>query len=175
MKKFISIVLATIMMCSLCACSSEPASVPTTPPVSGSVEAPSTVETLPTESEINIPVDVEIVNYSVGKDCEDKECIIVSVKWTNNTSETCSYWLTIEDTAYQGGIELESSFPSYSDETAAEKYDAQNLELRPGASIEVDCYFILRNNSDDVEFEFTWYNWETFEYHIVATGICSLV
>lgn len=175
MNKFISVVLIIVMMFSMCACSSEPASTLSEPPVSGSVEAPSIADTPEVKSETaTIPVAVEILGYNIGKDYDGKDCIIVSVKWTNNTDEACSYWMTISDIAYQGGVELETSFPSSSDETAYEKYSADSLELRPGASIEVDCYFILRNNTDDVEFEFSWYDWNTFEDYIIATGICSL-
>lgn len=184
MKRFLAILCALTLIFSLAGCivvetPTEDADAPTaenstttTPEVSTPVATPEyEIQENPEDSDYA----AEITGYALGKNYEDKDCLIVYITWTNNSNETCAYYTALNAYAYQNGIELESSFPSSisNDENAYEIYENGQLELRPGASINVAEYFILRDpaNINDIEVEV--HDWISWEEIIVTGGITS--
>lgn len=76
--------------------------------------------------------------------------IVITYEWTNNSDETTGNWLSVIETAFQDGIELESAYM-----IEDERYDSSSsqTEVRPGTTLDIQCAYILRNTESKVEFE----------------------
>lgn len=85
---------------------------------------------------------VKYISHEVGYDRSDKKCLFVYYTFTNNNKEPKEFSYTIDDKAFQKGIELESSFWEV-DGFENNKY----AEIKPGAEITLVCVYQLRDNS----------------------------
>lgn len=85
---------------------------------------------------------VKYVSHEVGYDRSDKKCVFVYYTFSNNNKETKTFGYTIDDKAFQNGIELESSY------WEVEGYENNSYaEIKPGAEITVVCVYQLRDDS----------------------------
>lgn len=106
------------------------------------------------------PLDDDIIDVDIN-DCHVKylrhelvgnmageKCVAVYYEFTNNSNESKAFYVTVSDKAFQGGIELDSSFFHVNDES----HDT-SAEIKPGVSITVCSAFELRDQSTDIELE----------------------
>lgn len=93
---------------------------------------------------------VEIKNAAIVKDHKNNPSIIITYSWTNNSNETTSAEGSLMEKAFQDGVQLDTVFvensPIYNS-------DLSFKEIRPGASLDVQCAFELPNEHSVVEFE----------------------
>ena len=93
---------------------------------------------------------VEITGARLSQDYEGNPAIVVSYTWTNNSEDTTSAMVTMMESAFQDGVELENAIIMDDD-----NYDSGSSmkDVRPGASVEIQKAFLLDSESSVVEFE----------------------
>lgn len=94
---------------------------------------------------------VEIKNGVLTEDYSGNPVCIITYSWTNNSDEATSAIFAIEEKAFQDGVELEMAL------LVSDAYDAgaSMKEVKPGATLDVQCAFVLANKTSDVEIELT--------------------
>lgn len=101
---------------------------------------------------------IEITGATLDKDYYGNDIIIVSFTWTNNSDETDSAWSLFGKEAFQDGVELDSATMLKSGTMDTK---ANTLDVKPGASLEVQRAYILRNEESPVEFEISLlFDWD---------------
>lgn len=95
---------------------------------------------------------VEIKSAVLTNDYDGNQAIIVTYSWTNNGEETTSAMSSFLKKAFQGGVELDGAIVGNSDIYDS---DLRWKDIRPGTTFEVQCAFVLRDNSSPVEIEIT--------------------
>lgn len=94
---------------------------------------------------------VEAKSAFMTTDYEGGPVIVVTFSWTNNGDEAYSSMSQVMAKAFQGGVELENAIGvSNRDMFDPEPY---MLEIKPGASIDVQRAFLVRDMGSSVEFE----------------------
>ena len=91
---------------------------------------------------------VVIKSATVTTDYEGNPAIVVTYNWTNGSDETMMAMTALSSKAFQDGIQLESALmtsDNYTPNVAT--------ELKPGASLDVQAAYVLRNTTSPVEFE----------------------
>lgn len=75
----------------------------------------------------------------------DGLAIVVTYEWTNNSDRAASALISLTESAFQNGTALAPAFP--------EDYNnhSRHEQVEPGASLEVETAFSLRNETDPVE------------------------
>lgn len=93
---------------------------------------------------------VEITGARLSQDYEGNPAVVVSYTWTNNSEDTTSAMVTMMESAFQDGVELESAIIMGDD-----SYDSGSSmkDVRPGASVEIQKAFLLDSETSIVEFE----------------------
>lgn len=91
---------------------------------------------------------VVIVSVAMSKDYKDNPAIVVNYLFTNNSDEADSFMLSVTDTVFQGGIELETGLSVDGHDSGAAL-----LDIKPGATIEVTAAYLLRDTTSPVEIE----------------------
>ena len=94
---------------------------------------------------------VSILDYRLAKDYEGKPVIIVKYSFTNNGDESESFLLAFDESAFQGGIGLNTCY--FVEDSANYSADNQTKEIKPGASIDVEVAYVLNDSNTDVEIE----------------------
>lgn len=91
---------------------------------------------------------VELKDYYVTDDYEDK-ILVVTYSFTNNYDEPRSWIYSIDDIAYQNGVELGPVYSSY----GIDGYDftTYNSNIKPGVTVEVQNAYVLYDETTDVE------------------------
>lgn len=86
---------------------------------------------------------IKIVSAQKGKDYSDKEALIVTYEWTNNSDEEKMFGTTFTAKAYQNGVECS---PAY----MVDGVDSQKTltNIKPGAALEIQAAYLLTDNSD---------------------------
>jgi hypothetical protein len=91
-----------------------------------------------------------IKDFSLVKDWEGKDAILVNIDFTNNSEEGASYDWSCMSKAFQDGVELGTTFLSGDDELYNEN---GSKEIKPGVTIDVTSVFQLDNPDSPVEVE----------------------
>ena len=172
MKKIITFILALVMIMSMVACGSTTNEDPIT---STQSETP-VVENIPTTSEepVETPSEdnpsytAEIIGCSVVDDYEGNPALVIFINWTNNSEDTCAYWITMATKAFQNGIGLDTTYLGY-DSQYSDVTNATMTEVRPGTTIEVAEVFALQDTSAPVEIEIS--ELISFDSTILESGI----
>lgn len=94
---------------------------------------------------------VEIKGGQLATDYEGNPVCIITYSWTNNSDETTSAMYEISEKAFQDGVELDSAY--FILDTSVYDSGTSMKEVRPGATADIQCAFILANQTSDVEFE----------------------
>lgn len=97
---------------------------------------------------------------------ETYDVVILTLDYTNNSTETDSYAFTLRDSAFQNGVELEEFYnhdlmPSDSNTTK---------DVRPGSTVEVILAYKLTDDSD-MEFEIGYMYSDEQDRYIVNYSI----
>lgn len=79
-------------------------------------------------------------------DDDDRVAAAITFTWTNNSDETSNAFSALVVNAYQDGIQLDMTFTNG-------QRDEYMRNIRPGASLQVQYLFILRNTESSVEVE----------------------
>lgn len=96
--------------------------------------------------------EVQINDFTLGRDYQDSPAVLVSYTFTNNSDEATSATASLVSRAYQNGVELDSALI-----TGNESYNSQDSlkDVQPGASIDLQTAFVLSSETAPVEFEMT--------------------
>lgn len=130
-----------------------PASTPTPPssdPVTSSVPV-SAESTTPASGNSGTLGDyvVKFNGFSLSKDRDGNDAIIINYDFTNNSSDPAAALWALDLTSFQGGVALE---PAYSVEGCnSDPY--YTTEVKDGATISLQSSFLLRDLSTPVEVE----------------------
>lgn len=91
---------------------------------------------------------VSVVAYRKTTNYEGKPVIVLKLGFTNNSNNSEIFSLSVDLTAFQNGIELESAI------MLEDEYDShtRHAYVKPGAGVTVYCAFILDDDSP-VDFE----------------------
>lgn len=153
MKKATLFVIAAVIACSLCACgelstNSDGEDSKQTPQSTASASPASNAgsKTLQGEGDIG-KYNIKIVSAKKGKDYADKDVLIVTYQWTNNSDKEQMFSTAFSAKAYQDGVECGGI-------TVVDGVDAQKMlsNIKPGATLEVQDAYVL-NGDSDVEIE----------------------
>lgn len=82
----------------------------------------------------------------VCKDWEDKDAVLITYEFTNNSDSAISFDVALDARAYQGGIGLETAI--LDDDT-----DILDVDIKPGVTKEVKKAYVLRDTSTEIEIE----------------------
>lgn len=91
---------------------------------------------------------VKILSTEVTTDRRDNNILVVEYQFTNLSDETTSWYLEVDDTAYQNGVECDTSY--YHD---YEGKSSTSDKIKPGATTTVKVAYILDSTKKDVEIE----------------------
>ena len=126
-----------------------------------------TFESQPVQSRAPSPLDDNIIDVDIGgchvtyeghevvQNMAGDWCVAVYYTFTNNTDENNAFIYTVQDKAFQNGVELDISLFHVNDDSKT-----SDSELQPGASATVCSGFVLRDTSD---VELQVYPWITFD------------
>ena len=98
---------------------------------------------------------VKITNYTISKNTDDKDIIIIDLDWTNNSSETTAFIYALYYQAFQNGYELEDLAHYGENEFDYEGYNLKDLEIEPGKTKSIRIAYLLENITDEIKFEIT--------------------
>ena len=110
-------------------------------------EAETTVE----ENEKLGDYAVDILGCRLAKDYEGKDVVIVKYKFTNNSDKAANFMFAFDDSVFQDGIGLNESLVV--DKSAKYSADNQQKDIKPGASLEVECAYELNDTKTDIDVE----------------------
>lgn len=85
---------------------------------------------------------------SLCKSWEGKDAVAISYDFTNNSSESMSFDIALNASAYQNGVALEESFLSDDDDTGF-----LDVKIKPGVTKEVKKIYKLRDKTTPIEVE----------------------
>lgn len=98
-------------------------------------------------------------SFRIVESKDDGYILSLDFDFTNDSSEGKQFFNNFSNAwkAYQGGVELKWSTGAVSEKGV---YDTTNnsLNIKDGATIDVERIWILRNTTDDVEIEFGYKN-----------------
>ena len=96
---------------------------------------------------------VSIGDCSYTTDYDGNRVIIVNYEFTNNSDEATSFIVETMSTAYQDGVEIDSSYSMYDiDVVNNGEYDTESTmrNVQPGATTTVQEAYVLTNDTSDI-------------------------
>ena len=114
------------------------------------VESNSVVSTTENKSSLG-DYEVEIKDFRLIYNYDDKPVAIVTFSYTNNSDTAESFVWAFVTHAYQNGIEAEST--SYFDDDDYDDTNNQSKEIKSGATIEVKEAYLLNDTTTPLEVE----------------------
>ena len=157
-------ILLTLALVAALATTAACGSTPSTETESGNDSAgQATTEQIQTtaENDSSAPSDngtlgdytVAIKDYTIAKNYEDKDCIVVTFDFTNNSDTNQSFESALLAQAFQNGVQIETTVGIYENPDSYDDVtDSSLTSLQPGATTEVKKAFILSDMSPvDVE------------------------
>ena len=91
---------------------------------------------------------VKILSTEIATDRRNNNILVVEYQFTNLSDETTSWGLEVDDTAYQNGVECDTSY-SHDFDGKSSTYD----KIKPGATATVKVAYIIESTKKDVEIE----------------------
>lgn len=95
--------------------------------------------------------NVVIDSFRMAEDYQGEDVIIVKYLFTNNSDESDSFMLAVDEIAYQDGVELQECY--FVDDSANYSIDNQSKKIRPGVTLSVEVAYELADTTTDVEIE----------------------
>lgn len=120
---------------------------------------------------IDVDIDdchVTYLRHEVVKNMAGDKCLAVYYQFTNNSDENKVFTYTIDDKAFQNGVQLETSNFYINDNEAR----ATNVEIKPGITIDVCTAFVLRDETTDIELELE--KWPSYDGKVYDSMILSI-
>lgn len=93
---------------------------------------------------------VDVIDFRLVKDYS-ADVIIIKYSFTNNSDDSESFNLAVEDTVYQGGMSLTETYVLSSD--ANYDYDNKSKKVKSGATVEIEIAYKLEDTITDIEVE----------------------
>lgn len=107
---------------------------------------------------IDVDIDgchVTYEGHEIVRNLADELCVAVYYTFTNNTTENKAFDFTVQDQAFQNGVELDYSMFHVNDYSKT-----SSSELQPGVSATVCSAFVLKDTSN---VELQVYPWISFD------------
>lgn len=145
MKKFLSLILAVLLMVTYGVFALGSGESETTDQGNGTTDSTESKETNLGEYK------VEIKSSRLAKDYEGKSVIIVKYGFTNNAEEATAFTYAFDDAAYQDGVGLNKAYVL----ADSADYDEgnQTKEIKKGSTIDVEVAYELNDTETNVEIE----------------------
>lgn len=91
---------------------------------------------------------VKIVTAEMGKDYQDKDAVIITYEFINNSDKPKSFVVSVKDSVFQAGVEC-------SDAMMVEGVETENQlkEIKPGTPFELKIAYVLNDLESPVEVE----------------------
>ena len=90
----------------------------------------------------------------IMEDSEGNDAIVLTLDFTNNGKEDASYLWSVDETVVQNGEELELASVIADYETFESVIDSQFTDVAPGATLEVQTAFVLRDTTSQIKATF---------------------
>lgn len=145
MKKFLSLILAILLVVTYGAFALGSGESETTDQGSGTTDSAE-------KDDSNLgDYKVEIKSSRMAKDYSGKPVIIIKYGFTNNGEEPASFTFAFDDNAYQDGVGLNEAYIL----ADSAKYDSgnQTKEIKTGATLDVEVAYELNDTTTAVEVE----------------------
>lgn len=97
---------------------------------------------------------VSVVSYTVSEDYEGSRALVVNLGYTNNSDSAEAFIYSIDCSAFQDGVELETAIITSGDFDVG---SSQTRLVKPGAGIPVSVAYILTSETSPVSIEITEY------------------
>ena len=151
MKKLLAILLAATMFFSLSACGNEVTSVLDGATVTGNESKNEAAATAAEGQGTLGDYGICFTGYTLAKDYEGNDAIIINYDYTNNSEGTTSAMFALYIQVFQDGIECERAILM----DTPEDYNAENemKDIKPGATLNCQCAYVLSNTTSPVELE----------------------
>ncbi len=94
---------------------------------------------------------VDIKSSRMAKDYEGKDIIIVSYSFKNNSEDSASFSLAINDKVFQNGVGLNKCYVAA--ENANYSSDNQTKDIKKGAALDVEVAYYLNDTKTPIEVE----------------------
>lgn len=104
----------------------------------------------PTDEFTYRDMTVKYLRHEIVVDDIDQEVLVVYYEFTNNSEENKTFVYSFDDTCFQNGVEVESSWWHVNDES-----HNRDKEIKTGTTITVASAFVLGESMDDIELEIT--------------------
>lgn len=95
-------------------------------------------------------MSVKYLKHEIVVDDIDQTVLVVYYEFTNNSDENKTFDYSFDDTCFQNGVEVETSWWHVNDESKN-----SGKEIKSGTTITVASSFVLGDSMDDVELEIT--------------------
>lgn len=93
---------------------------------------------------------VSIVSYKLSEDYEGAPVIIINLGFTNNGDSTANFMTSIDCSAFQDGVELETAVVVGEDSGNGE---SQMRNVKPGAGIPISVAYLLSSETSPVDLQ----------------------
>ena len=99
---------------------------------------------------------LNIKSFTISKNTDNKDIIIIDIEWKNNSSESQAFiYTSLYYSAYQNGNELEDLSHYGENEYDYEGYNLKDLEIAPGNSKQIKIAYLLEDTASEVSFKIT--------------------
>lgn len=118
--------------------------------VSATTAAPETTTAAPSQNGEGTLGDygVKITGFSLSKDYDGKDAIIINYDFTNNSEEAVAALFALNFKLFQGGVELETAIMVDDCDLTPEQ-----SEIKKGVTLSCQSAYLLRDTSSPVEIE----------------------
>lgn len=137
MKKILSSILAVVLLCVF------------------SLFALGSLEKEEVDVTDNVVADyaVDIGGYRIVKDYNGADIIIIKYSFTNNSDDAKSFSNAINETVFQGGIELDETFVLLSEGMNYNFYDNKSKKIKSGMTVDIEAAYKLNDTTTELEIE----------------------
>lgn len=94
--------------------------------------------------------EVDVIDFRLVKDYS-ADVIIIKYSFTNNSDDSESFSLAVDDTVYQGGMSLTETYVLSSE--ANYDYQDKTKKIKSGATVEIEIAYKLEDTTTDIEVE----------------------
>lgn len=151
MKKYVSVLLAVLLIAVFCVFALGSGDSGTDEQVSGAADgvtdSASGGKAGPNLDDVNI----EIKSCRLAEDYSGKPVVIVTYAYTNYSDDAQSFTVAVQDEVYQDGVGLNGAY--ILDDSANYSADNQSKEVKKGTTLDVEVAYELNDTTTNIEVE----------------------